>query len=97
MNPIEIVTLSKMQLEDLMEASADRAIQKMMEQKPRWLQRQAAAMYLGIDAVTLDKYTIRDGIPYHTPLNSKLKLYNTVELDAWGRGEVWKSTTRKEG
>lgn len=90
MNPIEIVTLSKTQLEDLLEESANRAIQKMTDQQARWLQRPIAASYLGIDAVTLDKYTLRDGIPFHTPRSSKLKLYNTVDLDAWGRGEVWK-------
>jgi len=56
---------------------------------PQWMQRPAAAKYLGIDAGTLDKYTMRDGIPYHTPRNSKLKLYNKVDLDAWGRGNTW--------
>ncbi|WP_290779365.1 hypothetical protein [Exiguobacterium sp. UBA5002] len=90
MDAIEIITLSKIQLEHLLEESADRAIRKLSDIQPQWMQRQAAAHHLGIDAATLDKYTIRDGIPYHTPQNSKLKLYNKVDLDAWGRGEVWK-------
>ncbi len=90
MNPIEVITLSKTQLEVLLEESAERAIRKMTDGQAQWMQRPAAATYLGIDAGTLDKYTMRDGIPYHTPSNSKLKLYNKIDLDAWGRGETWK-------
>lgn len=89
MDRIEVVTLSKMQLESLLEESAERAVRKFNDQQAQWMQRPAAATYLGIDAGTLDKYTIRDGIPYHTPRNSKLKLYNKVDLDAWGRGNTW--------
>ena len=89
MDRIEVVTLSKVQLENLLEESAERAVRKFNDQQAQWMQRPAAATYLGIDAGTLDKYTIRDGIPYHTPRNSKLKLYNKVDLDAWGRGNTW--------
>ena len=89
MDRIEVVTLSKVQLESLLEESAERAVRKFNDQQAQWMQRLAAATYLGIDAGTLDKYTIRDGIHYHTPRNSKLKLYNKVDLDAWGRGNVW--------
>lgn len=89
MDRIEVVTLSKLQLENLLEESAERAVRKFNDQQAQWMQRPAAAMYLGIDAGTLDKYTLRDGIPYHTPRNSKLKLYNKVDLDAWGRGNTW--------
>jgi len=89
MDRIEVVTLSKVQLESLLEESAERAIRKFNDQQAQWMQRPAAATYLGIDAGTLDKYTMRDGIPYHTPRNSKLKLYNKADLDAWGRGTTW--------
>ncbi|WP_313635720.1 hypothetical protein [Exiguobacterium sp.] len=89
MDRIEVVTLSKVQLESLLEESAERAVRKFNDQQAQWMQRPAAATYLGIDAGTLDKYTMRDGIPYHTPRNSKLKLYNKVNLDAWGRGTTW--------
>lgn len=89
MDRIEVVTLSKVQLESLLEESAERAVRKFNDQQAQWMQRPAAAAYLGIDSATLDKYTIRDGIPYHTPRSSKLKLYNKVDLDAWGRGNVW--------
>lgn len=89
MDRIEVVTLSKMQLERLLEESAERAVRKFNDQQAQWMQRPAAATYLGIDAGTLDKYTMRDGIPYHTPRNSKLKLYNKVDLDAWGQGNTW--------
>ena len=89
MDRIEVVTLSKVQLESLLEESAERAVRKFNDQQAQWMQRPAAATYLGIDAGTLDKYTMRDGIPYHTPRNSKLKLYNKVDLDAWGRGTTW--------
>lgn len=89
MDRIEVVTLSKMQLENLLEESAERAVRKFNDQEAQWMQRRAAATYLGIDAGTLDKYTMRDGIPYHTPRNSKLKLYNKMDLDAWGRGNTW--------
>lgn len=89
MDRIEVVTLSKLQLENLLEESAERAVRKFKDQQAQWMQRPAAATYLGIDAGTLDKYTLRDGIPYHTSRNSKLKLYNKVDLDAWGRGNTW--------
>lgn len=89
MDKIEVVTLSKMQLESLLEKSAEKAVRKFNDQQAQWMQRPAAATYLGIDAGTLDKYTMRDGIPYHTPRNSKLKLYNKMDLDAWGRGNTW--------
>lgn len=89
MDRIEVVTLSKLQLENLLEESAERAVRKFNDQQAQWMQRPAAATYLGIDTGTLDKYTLRDGIPYHTPRNSKLKLYNKVDLDAWGRGNTW--------
>ncbi len=89
MDRIEVVTLSKVQLESLLEESAERAVRKFNNQQAQWMQRPAAATYLGIDAGTLDKYTMRDCIPYHTPRNSKLKLYNKVDLDAWGRGTTW--------
>lgn len=89
MDKIEVVTLSKVQLESLLEESAERAVRKFNDQQAQWMQRPAAATYLGIDAGTLDKYTMRDGIPYHTPRNSKLKLYNKVDLDTWGRGNTW--------
>lgn len=89
MDRIEVVTLSKLQLENLLEESAERAVRKFNDQQAQWMQRPAAATYLGIDAGTLDKYTLRDSIPYHTPRNSKLKLYNKVDLDAWGRGNTW--------
>lgn len=89
MTKIEVITLTKLDLESLLEESAEKAIRKFNDQHPQWMQRPAAATYLGIDAGTLDKYTMRDGIPYHTPRNSKLKLYNKVDLDAWGRGNTW--------
>ena len=89
MNKIEVITLTKSDLEALLEESAERAIRKFKDRQAQWMQRPAAATYLGIDSATLDKYTIRDGIPYHTPRNSKLKLYNKVDLDAWGRGNTW--------
>lgn len=89
MSSIQVITLTKEQLEKLLEESAERALKKFNNQQAQWMQRPAAATYLDIDAGTLDKYTIRDGIPYHTPSNSKLKLYNKVDLDAWGRGTTW--------
>ena len=89
MNKIEVITLTKSDLEALLEESAERAVRKFSNQQAQWMQRPAAAAYLGIDSATLDKYTIRDGIPYHPPRKSKLKLYNKVDLDAWGRGNTW--------
>lgn len=89
MHNVEVVTLTKTQLEDLLEESATRALRKFREEDSHWMQRQTAASYLDIDPNTLDKYTIRDGIPYHSPRNSKLKLYNKIDLDAWCRGQIW--------
>lgn len=53
------------------------------QEKSKWMTRKEAADYLGISAVSFDKYSMLYKAPYYRPDRSSLKLYKSQELDEW--------------
>ena len=51
------------------------------QSKSSWMTRKEAANYLGMSAVTFDKYSMLYKALYYRPDGSTLKLYKCQELD----------------
>ena len=80
---VQVVTLTTGELEAMLQRSATLALEKAGHGVKKYLTRKEAAGYLNISTSALDKYAIRDSIPFIQPEFSSIKLYHTTDLDEW--------------
>ena len=75
--------LNEAELKRVIREAVREALDTLSDQQSSWMTRREAAEYLGISAISFDKYSMLYKAPYYRPDNSSLKLYKRQELDEW--------------